>query len=99
MKFGLMSASSIGSYKNSYFDNENKQWKEEIHEFLELKSIKPIKEEYETKDGYLCRYTVEIDSLNQLTELIKETGRNIIVSEDKITIYDDYMEWVTKLSI
>ena len=92
MKFGLMSVSSIGLYKNSYFDNENKQWKEEKHGFLELKSIKPIEEEYKTKDSHLCQYTVEINSLNQLTELIKETGRDIIVSEDKITIYDDYME-------
>ena len=35
---------------------------------------------------------IVIDSLEQLMELIKDVGEKIIVSEDTILIYDDYIE-------
>lgn len=37
------------------------------------------------------KYSIELESLDDLQRLIKEVGE-LIVYEDKITIYDEYIE-------
>ena len=41
------------------------------------------------KDGKWC---IELKTLEDLMSLIKEVRNDLIVSEDEIIIYDDYME-------
>lgn len=48
---------------------------------------KPCKKAKKTKDGF----QIEINTLEELMELIKQEGQ-VIVSEGEIEIYDDYRE-------
>ena len=43
------------------------------------------------KEGYQDEWVVKISNLKQLQEFIKENGQ-IVLDEDSIVIYDDYIE-------
>lgn len=54
---------------------------------------KPCEKAQKTYVDELCysQYTIEINSLEELQELIKEVGE-IIIDESTIEIYDDFRE-------
>lgn len=54
---------------------------------------KPCEKAQLTRFDELCysEYTIEINSLEELQELIKEVG-DIIIDESTIEIYDDFRE-------
>lgn len=54
---------------------------------------KPCEKAQETYVDELCysRYTIEINSLEELQALINEVGE-IIINEDTIEIYDEFRE-------
>ena len=37
-------------------------------------------------------WVIDLPDMDDLMGLIQEVGSNVIISEDEITIYDDYME-------
>ena len=39
-----------------------------------------------------AKWEIEINSLEDLLSLMKETENELIISEDRIIIYDDYVE-------
>lgn len=57
---------------------------------------KPCEKAYlkPTGNGFyqFAKWEVEINSLEDLLSLMKETDNELILSEDRIIIYDDYVE-------
>lgn len=48
--------------------------------------------DHEGSDAYFSRWFIEINTLEELLEIVKETTYDLIVNADTITIYDDYAE-------
>jgi hypothetical protein len=54
---------------------------------------KPCKNAYEEKNIYgALLWYIDINSMEELIALIKEVDDKLIVSDEDITIYDDYVE-------
>lgn len=71
------------------WSNDNHTWKGEYSD----PDTAPCKEAYKEDDG---RWHVDITSMDQLRDLIKEVNEEIIISIDddylNIRIYDNYVE-------
>lgn len=38
------------------------------------------------------KYEIEVNTIQDLLDVIKETGSELILSEERVIIYDDYVE-------
>ena len=52
--------------------------------------VKPCKNAYKSES--INRWVIEINSLEELNELIEEVGCAVIINQDWIEIYDTYRE-------
>ena len=75
--------------KKESWSNDNRTWDNKYSD----PDAAPCKEAYKGDDG---RWYVDIDSMDQLKDLIKEVNEDIIISIGNdylcITIYDSYIE-------
>lgn len=86
MKFKLYTAKTF--YEMSGEENKEKEKLEKLGFVFKIyKSDWRVSEEWHLVESS----TIDINSLEELMVLIKEWG-NVVVSEDDITIYNDYLE-------